>query len=211
MSTFKNKIKPKHSHLMVETSNDTTAYLLRQIYDRAKIQNTEILGAFVVADYFGDINEDSISHITNDVETKLTERLENRKITKRIFSIFIEGLQNIFKHGSIDENGKHMGACLLTRTDNKYHVHFLNISPEAEIAPMTEYLDFLNGLSMDETKKFYMKRLVNTEISDRGGASLGYIIMKLKSNNNIKYSFESASEHHACYHIEIVLEIPTEE
>ena len=73
---------------------------------------------------------------------------------------------------------------------------------------MSEYLDYLNGLSMDETKKFYMKRLVNCAISERGGASLGYIIMKLKSNNNIKYSFEAADESNSCYHIEIVLEIP---
>lgn len=193
---------------MVEISNDTTAYLLRQIYDRTKFQNSEILEAEVVAEYFGDINESSISRITEDVETKLINRLENRKITKRIFSIFIEGLQNIYKHGLADEKGKHMGACLLTKTDTLYRIHFLNISSEAEIAPMSEYLDFLNGLSMDETKKFYMKRLVNGEISDRGGASLGYIIMKLKSNNNINFKFETTEYQQACYHIEIVLEIP---
>ena len=53
-----------------------------------------------------------------------------------------------------------------------------------------------------------MERLVNCAISDRGGASLGYIIMKLKSNNNITYSFEAADEANSCYHVEIVLEIP---
>lgn len=195
---------------MVETSNDTTAYLLRQIYNRTKSQNKEILAASVVADYFGDINEDSISLISEDIETKLTERLENRKITKRIFTIAIEGLQNIYKHGSIDEKGKHMGACLITKTNCTYNVHFMNVSPQSEISPMSEYLDFLNSLSMDDTKKFYMKRLVNGHMTDRGGASLGYIIMKLKSNNNIKYSFESSGDHHSCYHIEIALEIPKE-
>jgi hypothetical protein len=196
---------------MVETSNDTTASQLRQIYDRTKIQNKEFFKADVVAEYFGDINENSISTISDDVEHKLIESLENRKITKRIFNIFIEGLQNIFKHGSCYESGKHMGACLLTKTNKTYRIHFFNISANEEIAAMSEYLDFLNGLDMDQTKKFYMERLINGQITARGGASLGYIIMKLKSNNNIKYSFESATDLLSCYHIEIEIEISNEE
>ena len=193
---------------MVETSYDTSAFLLRQIYDRTKIQNTDLLGGAVIADYFGDINEESISTITENVEGILIESLEQRTISKRIFTIFVEGLQNIFKHGCESEGGKHMGASLLVKTKDAYRVHFFNISPKSEIPAMSEYLDYLNGLSMDDTKKFYMERLVNGKMSQRGGASLGYIIMKLKSNNNINYSFETADDLSSCYHIEIVLEIP---
>lgn len=195
---------------MVEISNDTTAYLLRQIYDRTKIQHLDLLEARLVSEYFGDINESTISTITDEVEQKLIDSLENRTITKRIFTIFIEGLQNIYKHGSLDEDGQHLGACLLLKSETSYRVHFFNISAKNEIEPMTEYLDFLNGLSLDETKKFYMERLVNGSMSERGGASLGYIIMKLKSHNNIRYYFEDASDFESCYHIEIVLEIPFE-
>lgn len=193
---------------MVETSYHTPAYLLRQIYERTKNRNTDLLDGNVVSEYFGDINEHSISTITGDVEHKLIDSLEQRTISKRIFTIVVEGLQNIFKHGYESEGGKHMGACLLVKTDEAYRVHFLNISPKSEISAMSEYLDYLNGLTMDETKKFYMERLVNGAISERGGASLGYIIMKLKSSNNIEYSFEVADESNSCYHIEIVLEIP---
>ncbi len=195
---------------MVEISNDTTAYLLRQVYDRTKIQNTNLLAGDVVSEYFGDINESSISQITNEVEQKLIDSLEQRTISKRIFTIFVEGLQNIFKHGRLDEEGHHLGACLLVKTDISYRVHFFNISAQDEIEPMTEYLDFLNGLSLDDTKKFYMERLVNGGLSEKGGASLGYIIMKLKSQHNIQYYFETADDFSSCYHIEIVLEIPFE-
>jgi hypothetical protein len=195
---------------MVEISNDTAAYLLRQIYDRTKIQNTNLLGGKLVSEFFGDINEGSISTISTDVENKLIDSLEKRTVSKRIFTIFIEGLQNIFKHGRLDDEGHHLGACLLLKTDKSYRIHFFNVSGKEEIEPMMEYLDFLNGLSMDDTKKFYMERLVNGGLSAKGGASLGYIIMKLKSQHNIQYHFEVADEYTSCYHVEIVLEIPIE-
>ena len=193
---------------MVEISYNTPAYLLRQIYDRTKSRKNDLLDGVVVNEYFGDINENSISTIIDDVEHKLIQNIEQRTTSIRIFAIFVEGLQNIYKHGRESEGGKHMGASLLVKTKDAYRIHFFNVSPKSEILVMSEYLDYLNGLSMDETKKFYMKRLVNCAISERGGASLGYIIMKLKSNNNIKYSFEAADESNSCYHIEIVLEIP---
>lgn len=193
---------------MVEISNDTSAYLLRQIYERTKIQNKELFDYENIAEFFGDINESSILQVSTDVESKLLLALENRKITKRIFAIFIEGLQNIFKHGLSDERGKHLGACLLTKTKTNYQIHFFNVSPIGEIKSMAEYLDYLNALNLDETKKFYLERLENGKLSERGGASLGYIIMKLKSGNNINYKFEMANHQHSCYHIEIILEIP---
>ncbi len=196
--------------MMVETSYETTAFLLKEIYDRTKAQHEKKEGSEVVCNFYGDINEDSISTIANEVELQLQLRLEQRTISKRIFTIYIEGLQNIYKHGCENKEGKHMGATMLIKTEKAYRIHFLNISPSKEIAPMSEYLDYLNGLTLDDTKKFYMDRLVNGQISDRGGASLGYIIMKLKSSNNIIYNFKSVNDFCSCYQVEIVLEFPIE-
>lgn len=192
---------------MVETSNDTAAYLLRQIYDKTKIQSREDFDFAIVAEYFGDINEKSIATLSEGVEKNISQIVDNRKIIKRIFTVFIEGMQNIYKHGAKDEEGKHMGACLITKSEKAFRIHFFNFSAKEEMASMTEYLAFLNGLNMKQTKKFYMERLVNGKISSRGGASLGYITMKLKSNNNIKYSFESSSDLNACFHIELQVDL----
>ena len=196
--------------MMVETRYETTVVLLNEIYDQTKKHNDDFKGAEVVCDYFGDINEQSISKIASDVEHQLQMRLEHKTISKRIFSIYIEGLQNIFKHGCENPEGKHLGATLLVKTEKSYRIHFLNVSPTSEIAPMSEYLDYLNSLSLDDTKKFYIDRLVNGQISARGGASLGYIIMKLKSSNNITYNFKYVNDDCSCYQVEIVLDFQIE-
>jgi len=56
--------------------------------------------------YLGEINEQSITDILDNIEERLSKRGESIKISKRVYYISVESLQNLFHHadGPLTEN-----------------------------------------------------------------------------------------------------------
>ena len=53
-----------------------------------------------------------------------------------------------------------------------------------------EKINFVNKLSKGELKELYRKVLTNNQISDKGGAGLGFIDMRRKSGLDLIYDVE---------------------
>lgn len=144
---------------------------------------------------------DSILSLT---ESNLEKVGESNKIKKRVFTIMVEGLQNITRHQEVSDAETmtdEAGLFLMQDKDDRYFITTGNPIDKRNINKLTEQIDKINSLDTDELKEFYKQVLNDNIISDKGGAGLGLIEMARKSGNKLAYDFVDLSENYSYFYL----------
>lgn len=160
----------------------------------------------LVLSHFGYFSQDLVNGFTENVEEILISAGEKKQIIKRVFSILIEGLQNIRVHGQKDEHGKQYGSFILAKDSSKYCIIFGSLIKSEAKSSLEERINNLNSLEDEAVKELYMSVLTNGIVSVTGNAGLGFITMRLKSKNKLKLRFYQVSEELNYFTVEINLE-----
>lgn len=155
--------------------------------------------------HFGNLNQDLINSLTTSVEEMMISAGDKKTLIKRVFSILIEGLQNILLHGEATEEGQ-PALLILASNDNQYRVVLGNIIQSADREKLVDYLTKLNGMEEEEVKSFYLEVLNNGLISTKGGAGLGFITMRMKSKSRLNYFFDTLNDGRLFFSISTDLE-----
>lgn len=145
------------------------------------------LGYEVLLKYYGEFSVSLIRSFADRVEEMMTKLGDKRHVIKRMFSILIEGLQNVYIHGGAEENGSQMAFLIIARTDSNYKILLGNIVESEDRSPLKTYLGNINNHSEDELKQLYLNILKNGYISQKGGAGLGIVTMRIKSSKDLQY------------------------
>lgn len=154
--------------------------------------------------HLGGINQDLINRLSEQVEEMLFSAGAKKNIIKRIFSIVVEGLQNILLHGDKVEDEQ---LCLLIvgASPTAFKVSMGNITGKENTEKLTGYIERLNSLDEAGVKEVYMETLNNGLISDKGGAGLGFITMRMKSKNALGYDFKSWNDSQSFFVVTTIL------
>ena len=59
----------------------------------------------ILVSHFGEFTQDLVNSISNGIEEQMLEFGDKKGTVKRMFSILVEGLQNVRLHGEKDEDG----------------------------------------------------------------------------------------------------------
>ncbi|MDH4473212.1 MAG: SiaB family protein kinase [Fluviicola sp.] len=143
--------------------------------------------------HFGDLNQDLINSLTINVEEMMISAGDRKPLIKRVFSILIEGLQNILLHGESMDGGQ-PALLIVASNETKYRVVLGNLVLATDREKLISYLDKLNGMNDEEVKSFYLEVLNNGLISTKGGAGLGFITMRMKSKDRLHYTFDTCDD-----------------
>ncbi len=173
----------------------------REVYER----KLELAAGDNLAAHFGVFSMDKVSIITSSLEQLILNSGEKKSTAKRMFSILIEGLQNIRIHSTDDEFGDKTAFLVINRTENLYSIQFGNVVQNEDVAQIRGRLEMINGCTLSEVKNLYLQVLTEGIISKKGGAGLGFITMGMKSRNSLKFQFERMSEDRSCFVLEVVL------
>ena len=76
----------------------------------------------------------------------------------------------------------------------RYHLRSIHASDAEERATINQ-----------ELKDLYMSVLTNGFLSKKGGAGLGFLTMRIKSENGLKYSIENLDNDKSLFTVEILL------
>lgn len=147
----------------------------------------EDLGYEVLLKYYGEFSVNLIRSFADGVEEMMTKLGEKRHVIKRMFSILIEGLQNVYIHGGTEENGAQMAFLIITKNESTYKILLGNIVEPEDRSPVKTYLGNINNHSEEELKQLYLNILKNGYLSKKGGAGLGIVTMRIKSAKNLHY------------------------
>lgn len=150
--------------------------------------------------YEGLIDSLNVVEIVNDIESKAEALGISSSLQKKIFNISVESLQNLYHHtrdfsvpGKDDEEVRKVLFQFCT-TDEYFLLKSSNLLREDQLRVVEEKINFVNGLSKDELKDLYKKVLTNNQISDKGGAGLGFIDMRRKSGEALEYQAEKLGD-----------------
>ncbi|MCG8575154.1 MAG: SiaB family protein kinase [Flavobacteriales bacterium] len=171
------------------------------VVDKCNARFQEIFGDYninadgkILVSHFGEFSQDLVNSLTTSIEDMMLESSDKKGVVKRMFSILVEGLQNIRIHGERDEDGNQISFLIVLQTEDFYKVTFGNLIKADAIEGILGRIDKLNMMDTGEVKELYMDTLSNGIMSNKGGAGLGFITMSLKSKNHIEYISEEVSE-----------------
>ncbi|MGE4287960.1 MAG: SiaB family protein kinase [Salinivirgaceae bacterium] len=153
--------------------------------------------------YRGVFSQNITDGILTLTESNLDKSGEDSKIKKRVFTIMVEGLQNITRHQEMEESSdvKETGIFLIQDVDNRYYITTGNPILKRNIPNLTEQLNKINSLDNEELKNYYKRVLNDNIISDKGGAGLGLIEMARKSGNKLVYDFVDLNENYSYFYL----------
>ncbi|MFT4602732.1 MAG: hypothetical protein ACI857_002919 [Arenicella sp.] len=160
----------------------------------------------IIVSHFGEFSQDLVNSLSTSIEDMMLESGDKKGVVKRMFSILVEGLQNIRIHGERDEDGNQVSFLIVLQNEDDYKVTFGNLIRRDKIDGIKDRIDGLNKMENAEVKELYMDVLSNGIMSNKGGAGLGFITMSLKSKNQLGYISEEVSDDLVFFSVKIHLD-----
>lgn len=139
-------------------------------------------------------SQDSIKPVLKMVENNLKQITVKVSQTKRAYHILVEVLQNISKHGLI-ENDVRNGIFIMSHRNDGYNISAGNFIANENTKKLKADLNSLSKLTKDELNSSYKKRLREGMITKDGGAGLGLIDIFRETLNGIDYGFIPVDNH----------------
>jgi len=118
------------------------------------------------------------------------------KITKSMFLIAIEQLQNVMSYSKqkhIDKNEYTSPGVLVVGFDKdkqKYYVNSSNEIIESDKEKVSTKIDFINTMDNQEQRKYLRAKLRSADDKHDRGAGVGFIEMAKRSSEKLEYDFE---------------------
>jgi hypothetical protein len=188
---------------MIEILNGTTGNVLRGVYLKCLEEYSSTEGGTIIVNHFSEFTQDFISGITESIEDNLISNGDNQKVIRRIYSILIEGLQNIRSHAEKDEGGYKVAFLFMVRTKEFYTIKMGNLIRKIDEDLIHEYIGDLNMMDEGNLRKLYVEILYNSLISRRGGAGLGFLIMRMKSGRHLNYNLFELSNDQSFFIVDV--------
>ncbi|HAI76312.1 MAG TPA: hypothetical protein DCM08_08690 [Microscillaceae bacterium] len=158
--------------------------------------------------YFkGEITDSLLTSILQLIDDKLEKRIEDTKVKKKVFSILLECLQNIYnyyQHQDTEEFKYNSAVLMIKKSEEAYYVITGNYLRTSKIIPLRAKLEKVNQLNKDELKDFYKETLDKQDpVPITGGAGLGIIDIARKSGERIDYSFDTVNSDYSFYSLQV--------
>lgn len=146
-----------------------------------------------IIEYKGNLSYEEIGVLLNRMTLKLSDLGLNLPVKKKVYSVMVEMLENIYKHKGIENSDSFLSKFELEKLNNEFIIESGNILEKSKSFSLKEKLDLVNSLDEIGLKELYKSTILNDQISEKGGAGLGIINMAKISNRKIDYKFEEIS------------------
>lgn len=164
-------------------------------------------GTLILA-YDGVLNSETISKLETEIEGNILDKNLPKSVVKKVFFICIESLQNMYIHGHRDENGAKHNFFILYITDKAVKMITANLIANSAIEKLNKHIEKINSFQDPaELKAYYLEHLENNELSEKGGAGLGFITIGMKSGNKLGTQFEQINDNRSMFLMEAAISI----
>lgn len=202
-----NKINKGHSYFYLNTEITPITEEILENNNEANISNyhniNQILeeeNAIVVFNNY--FNQEALINILSFLEKQMAK---SGKIKKLLFTIMIELFQNIVKHApnyKLSSEGK-PGLFYLSENEKEFILTAGNYIKNEKTDDLKSKLQHVNSLDFDGLEVFYSHRLFDFDIDSDESAGLGFIDLRLKSENKLNYQFNTVDNMYSFYSIRV--------
>jgi hypothetical protein len=162
-----------------------------------------------LVDFEGAITFGTIEMLLNNLRSNREFREMAKPSRKRLYSIFVESIDNIFKYAAKMKAPAHLPVkypkISVVKENGKYIIKAGNLVMNDDIGEIRFKLDRVNQLDNEALKSLY-EEVINkeAEASDTG-AGLGLITMAMRTDKDIEYRFTSVDNDHSYFELQIIL------
>lgn len=164
---------------------------MKYVYDLHRIMTQENL----ILVYEGEFTQEITKSVLSMAERNMDSMGEESSIKRKVFNVMVECLQNICKHAEdVIEDTDNSACFIVGKCEEEYVITSGNPIRNENIAALAAKLDQINALDKEGLKNLYKEIIRNGELSDRGGAGLGFVDMARKSGQKLQYDFQPVTE-----------------
>ncbi len=161
----------------------------------------------VIFEYRGTVTYDTIDPLLDKLKVQSGFRKLKRGIQKRLYSVFVECIENIYKYEANDldhvNNKKHYIS--LGKLDDQFIISTGNIIANERIQGLQSRLERINRQDHIELMTSYSEIIDKDIISNEEGAGLGLITIALQSHNKINYTFTTIDQYHSYFEMNVLI------
>lgn len=142
-------------------------------------------------DYSGPVDYQIIDRLLLELKNKEEYINLPKLISKRIYAILVECLENIAKHSlqNCPPYVRQQPFISVSEDVEKIIITTGNAVREDKKARLIRIIDHINQLDHEALVNLYEEKINRVSGPDENGAELGFIIMKMKSGKSIEYNF----------------------
>ncbi len=160
-------------------------------------------------EYKGSISYDTMEMLLKQLRSTKEYQQMKKSARKRLFSTFVESIDNIFKyaasHTAAKQHTKREPMVSVVKQGDHFAVASGNLVLNDDIEDLRFKLDRVNQLDHEALKSLY-EDVINLESGeDDKGAGLGLITMALRTEDDIAYSFTSLDGDHSFFKMQIII------
>lgn len=175
------------------------------LYFTKQVESAKSGGELLLA-YDGVLNTETISKLESEIEGKIMEKGLPKGVVKKVFFICVESLQNMLIHGHRDDAGGQHNFFILHSSPSAVKVTVANLVTNTAIEKLKRDIEKINSFADPaELKQFYLDHLENNELSDKGGAGLGFITIAMKSGNKLSAKFDAINDVRSLFLMEVTI------
>lgn len=166
---------------------------MKYIYDLHKT----MLAKNLILIYEGEFTQEITKSVLAMAERNMDSVGEESGIKRKVFNVMVECLQNIVKHAeefNKNKENKPTAIFMIGKQEDQYIITSGNPVKNELVADLTGRLEKINSLDKDGLKALYKDIIKGTELSEKGGAGLGFVDMARKSGQKLAFDFEPVDD-----------------
>lgn len=145
--------------------------------------------------YEGYLSQPIVTAMGEALRGKLAVEDGSNKATRKVFSTFIEMMQNILHYADADlpdgQAATPRGNIAVGRLNDAYYIVSGNAVATAHVERLRSKLEAIRAMSMDEIKAEYKRKLRTDEQDENSkGAGLGFLTLARETSQPIEFFFE---------------------
>ena len=162
--------------------------LITDIHQRLSEKN-------VMLAYDGVLSKDIVSAFLNKLRQNIQGVKDvSKQEKKRFFSIVVECIQNLSKHGNVSDLNDDHFLVVVEKENNTLKISTGNLIESSKKGTIETLIDNVNAKNDSELQALYRDGVANNELSSKGEASLGLIDIARKSTDKLLYQFNKIDD-----------------
>lgn len=164
--------------------------------------------------YEGEFTQEITKSVLAMAERNLDSVGEDSNIKRKVFNVMVECLQNICKHADeLVAEDKTMGSAIfmIGKEESDYTITSGNFMLTENVPYLEGKLQEINALDKDGLKELYKNIIKNTQLSEKGGAGLGFVDMARKSGQKLEFTFSREDDRYSFFSLKTKISRQKEE
>ena len=147
----------------------------------------------VIMAYNGSVSDDLMVTLADILKSRM-EGLDDAKRSRTVFSVFMEGMQNLIWHGRTNQNAS--GMVCISQQDGEITIVCGNRIQRSDSVKLKEILEQLQAADKDTIRQLYREGMSRSNEHEGPGAGLGLLEIARRASHPISFAFMDIDELH---------------